>query len=207
MENFRMSRHSFSLQLGFLWQFYGTILTCLLVEGKQISLSASYWICWCIFKVNLCTVVDQVITIWAFDPTKRHRIALDNIVINKFVSFRNQINIEIVECAQIMNVVVITLLHSTQPLVSRSETTFCLLFVSLLVDDNERAIASLVQNRWIYHLWPDFGKPNLSCKMLFRIIHHFMLVTRILSILSFVGNHKKQSLSFLLVHIRSLYEL
>ena len=79
--------------------------------------------------------------------TKQHRIALDDNVINKFVSFRNQVNIEIVECAQMMNVVVITLLHSTQPLVSRSETTFCLLFVSLRVDDNERAIVSLIQNR------------------------------------------------------------
>ena len=46
---------------------------------------------------------------------------------------------------------------------------------------------------WNYDMWPDFGKPNLSCKMLFRVIHCFRLVTRILLILSFVDNHKKQS--------------
>ena len=57
------------------------------------------------------------------------------------------------------------------------------------------------------YMRPDFGKPDLSRKMLFQVIHRFRLVTGILSILSFVDNHKEQSLSFLLVHIRSLHEL
>ena len=47
----------------------------------------------------------------------------------------------------------------------------------------------------------DFGKPDLSCKILLQLIHHFRLVTGILLILSFVGNHEEQSLSFHLVHI------
>ena len=56
-------------------------------------------------------------------------------------------------------------------------------------------------------MWPDFGKPDLSRKMLFQVIHHFRSVTGILSILSFVDSHEEQSLSFHLVHIWSLYEL
>ena len=51
------------------------------------------------------------------------------------------------------------------------------------------------------YLWPVFGKPDSSRKMLFRVIHRFSLVTGILSILSFGDNHKEQSLSFLSVHI------
>ena len=63
-----------------------------------------------------------------------------------------------------------------------------------------------VSVHWSY-MRPNFGKPGLSHKMLFRVIRCFMLVTVILSILSFVDNHEEQSLSFHLVHIRSLHKL
>ena len=59
----------------------------------------------------------------------------------------------------------------------------------------------------MHNMWPNFGKPGLSCKLLLRVIRRFRLVTVILSILSFVDNHEEQSLSFHLVHIWSLYEL
>ena len=55
----------------------------------------------------------------------------------------------------------------------------------------------------MHNMWPNFGKPGLSRKLLFRVIRRFRLVTVILSILSFVDNHEEQSLSF----IWSLYEL
>ena len=70
---------------------------------------------------------------------------------------------------------------------------------------------SFYKHFWSQHntvqMWPDFEKPDLSRKMLFRVIHRFGLVTGILSILSFVDNHTEQSLGSLLVHIWSLYEL
>ena len=35
----------------------------------------------------------------------------------------------------------------------------------------------------MHNMWPNFGKPGLSCKMLFQVICRFRLVTVILSIL------------------------
>ena len=43
-----------------------------------------------------------------------------------------------------------------------------------------------------FNMWPCIGKPTISRKMLFRVIHRFRLVTGILWIFSFVHNHKEQ---------------